>query len=195
MKKIIYLLLFAPLCIELPAQSMVPKAPKLNLDSYILIEANTNTVIAEFNQDNQIAPASMTKVMSGYVIADQIASGAISLDDNVLISEKAWKTGGSKMFIEAGKRVSVRVSRLSGDLSLLGGLSCGATPLPPAPACARADRPRFARALTAPAVPYALPLLLSPMPTALWAHPRCEPADALAAPSLGVQGLLPRAPW
>ena len=108
MKKIIYLLLFAPLCIELSAQSMVPKAPKLNLDSYILIEANTNTVIAEFNQDNQIAPASMTKVMSGYVIADQIASGAISLDDNVLISEKAWKTGGSKMFIEAGKRVSVR---------------------------------------------------------------------------------------
>ena len=108
MKKIIYLLLFAPLCIELPAQSMVPKAHKLNLDSYILIEANTNTVIAEFNQDNQIAPASMTKVMSGYVIADQIASGAISLDDKVLISEKAWKTGGSKMFIEAGKRVSVR---------------------------------------------------------------------------------------
>ena len=108
MKKIIYLLLFTPLCIEVSSQSMVPKAPKLNLDSYILLEANTNTVIAEFNSDNQIAPASMTKVMSGYVIADQIASGAISLDDNVLISEKAWKTGGSKMFIEAGKRVSVR---------------------------------------------------------------------------------------
>ena len=108
MKKIIHLLLFALLCIEVSSQSMVPKAPKLNLDSYILIEANTNTVIAEFNQDNQIAPASMTKVMSGYVIADQIASGAISLDDNVLISEKAWKTGGSKMFIEAGKKVSVR---------------------------------------------------------------------------------------
>jgi D-alanyl-D-alanine carboxypeptidase (penicillin-binding protein 5/6) len=87
---------------------MVPKAPKLNLDSYILLEANTNTVIAEFNSENQISPASMTKVMSGYVIADQIANGAISLDDKVLVSEKAWKTGGSKMFIEAGKRVSVR---------------------------------------------------------------------------------------
>ena len=97
-----------PLCIDLFAQSMVPKAPKLNLDSYILLEANTNTVIAEFNSENQISPASMTKVMSGYVIADQIASGAISLDDKVLVSEKAWKTGGSKMFIEAGKRVSVR---------------------------------------------------------------------------------------
>ena len=87
---------------------MVPNAPKLNLSSYILIEASTNTVIAEFNPDNQIAPASMTKVMSGYVIADQVANGSISLDDKVLISEKAWKTGGSKMFIEAGKRVSVK---------------------------------------------------------------------------------------
>jgi len=108
MKKIFYIFLFAPFCIDVLAQSMVPKAPKLNLDSYILLEASTNTVIAEFNSDNQISPASMTKVMTGYVIADQIASGAISLDDKVLISEKAWKTGGSKMFIEAGKRISVR---------------------------------------------------------------------------------------
>ena len=51
----------APFCIEGLAQSMVPKAPKLNLDGYILLEANTNTVIAEFNSDDQISPASMTK--------------------------------------------------------------------------------------------------------------------------------------
>jgi D-alanyl-D-alanine carboxypeptidase (penicillin-binding protein 5/6) len=108
MKKLIYFLLIVPFCMDLSAQSLVPKPPKLNLSSYILIEANTNTVIAEFNSDNQISPASMTKVMSGYVIADQIANGSISLDDKVLISEKAWKTGGSKMFIEAGKRVSVK---------------------------------------------------------------------------------------
>ncbi|MDA7563575.1 D-alanyl-D-alanine carboxypeptidase [Gammaproteobacteria bacterium] len=108
MKKLIYFLLIIPFCMDLSAQSLVPKAPKLNLSSYILIEASTNTVIAEFNSDNQIAPASMTKVMSGYVMADQIANGSISLDDKVLISEKAWKTGGSKMFIEAGKRVSVK---------------------------------------------------------------------------------------
>ena len=108
MKKLICFLLIVPFCMDLSAQSLVPKAPKLNLSSYILIEASTNTVIAEFNSDNQIAPASMTKVMSGYVIADQIANGSISLDDKVLISEKAWKTGGSKMFIEAGKRVSVK---------------------------------------------------------------------------------------
>ncbi len=108
MKKIFYILLFVSFCTDALAQSMVPKAPKLNLDSYILLEATTNTVIAEFNADNQISPASMTKVMTGYVIADQIDSGAISLDDKVLISEKAWKTGGSKMFIEAGKRILVR---------------------------------------------------------------------------------------
>ena len=108
MKKLIYFLLIVPFCMDLSAQSLVPPAPKLNLTSYILIEASTNTVIAEFDSDNQIAPASMTKVMSGYVIADQIANGSISLDDKVLISEKAWKTGGSKMFIEAGKRVSVK---------------------------------------------------------------------------------------
>jgi D-alanyl-D-alanine carboxypeptidase (penicillin-binding protein 5/6) len=108
MKKFIYFLLITPFCFDVVAQSMVPKAPKLNLSSYILVEASTNTVIAEYNSDNQIAPASMTKVMSGYVIADQIANGSISLDDKVLISAKAWKTGGSKMFIEAGKRVSVK---------------------------------------------------------------------------------------
>ena len=108
MKNLTCSLLLFPLCIDLAAQSMVPQAPTLDLSSYILLEASTNTVLAEFNSDNQIAPASMTKVMSGYVIADQIASGAISLDDEVLISEKAWKTGGSKMFIEAGKRISVK---------------------------------------------------------------------------------------
>ena len=108
MKNLTCFLLLLPLCVDLAAQSMVPQAPKLDLSSYILLEASTNTVLAEFNSDNQIAPASMTKVMSGYVIADQIASGAISLDDQVLISEKAWKTGGSKMFIEAGKRISVK---------------------------------------------------------------------------------------
>ena len=89
------------------AQSFVPDAPELNLKSYILIEPNTNTVIAEFNSDSEIEPASMTKIMTSYVVADQIANDLISLDDQVLISEKAWKMKGSKMFIEAGKKVSV----------------------------------------------------------------------------------------
>jgi len=88
-------------------QSFVPDAPELNLKSYILIEPNTNTVIAEFNSTSEIEPASMTKIMTAYVTADQIDNELISIDDEVLISEKAWRMEGSRMFIEAGKRVSV----------------------------------------------------------------------------------------
>ena len=71
------------------------------------MEPNTNTVIAEFNSSDEIEPASMTKIMTSYVVADQISNDLISLDDEVLISEKAWRMEGSRMFIEAGKKVSV----------------------------------------------------------------------------------------
>ncbi len=102
-------LLLIPICfsILINAQSFVPDSPELDLKSYILIEPNTNTIIAEFNSDSQIQPASMTKIMTSYVVADQIANDLISPDDKVLISEKAWRMEGSKMFIEAGKKVLV----------------------------------------------------------------------------------------
>jgi len=105
MKKI----LIIPLLTTLFAfgQSFVPDAPELDLKSYILIEPNTNTVIAEFNSTSEIEPASMTKIMTAYVAADQISNELIAVDDEVLISEKAWRMEGSRMFIEAGKRVSV----------------------------------------------------------------------------------------
>ena len=88
-------------------QSFVPNAPELNLKVYILIDPTTNTIIAESNSDGFIEPASMTKVMTAYVVADQIENDLISINDEVLISEKAWKMGGSKMFIEVDKRVSI----------------------------------------------------------------------------------------
>ena len=106
MKKIFTLLLFTS-CLELYAQSFVAPAPKLDLKAYILIEPQTGTVIAEYNSDLHVEPASMTKIMTGYVVADQIGNDLINLNDSVLISEKAWRMGGSKMFIEAGRRVSV----------------------------------------------------------------------------------------
>ena len=105
MKKILLLHLCFSLIIN--SQSFVPNSPELDLKSYILIEPNTNTIIAEFNSDSQIEPASMTKIMTSYVLADQIANDLVSLDDQVLISEKAWRMEGSKMFIEAGKKVSI----------------------------------------------------------------------------------------
>ena len=105
MKKLLLSLVFVSS--SLLSQSFVPNAPELNLKSYILLEPNTNTVIAEFNSDELIEPASMTKVMTGYVVADQIENQLINQDDMVLVSEKAWKMEGSKMFIEAGKKVSI----------------------------------------------------------------------------------------
>jgi len=88
-------------------QSFVPNAPELNLKGYILIDPTTNTIIAESNSEGLIEPASMTKVMTAYVVADQIENDLISINDEVLVSEKAWKMGGSKMFIEVDKRVSI----------------------------------------------------------------------------------------
>ena len=105
MKKILFILLSISTIAE--SQSFVPDAPELDVKSYILIEPNTNTIIAEYNSELEIEPASMTKIMTSYVVADQISNGLISLDDEVLISEKAWRMKGSKTFIEAGKKVTV----------------------------------------------------------------------------------------
>ena len=91
----------------LDAQSFIPDPPDLDLKSYILIEPNTNTVIAEFNSDFEIVPASMTKIMTVFIAAEYLADGAISLEDETLVSTKAWKMTGSRMFIEQGKKVKI----------------------------------------------------------------------------------------
>ncbi len=88
------------------AQNLLPRPPQINVTSYILVEPVTGKVLAEFNADDQIEPASMTKIMTGYIAADQLHRNLVRADDEVLISTKAWKMEGSRMFIEAGKRVS-----------------------------------------------------------------------------------------
>ena len=90
------------------AQNLLPRPPQINVTSYILVEPVTGKVLAEFNADDQIEPASMTKVMTGYIAADQLHRNLVRADDEVLISTKAWKMEGSRMFIEAGKRVSFK---------------------------------------------------------------------------------------
>ena len=83
MKKLLIPLLLTNI---LYAQSFVPDAPELDLKSYILIEPNTNTVIAEFNSDSEIEPASMTKIMTSYVLAEQIETNLLDLNEEVKIS-------------------------------------------------------------------------------------------------------------
>ena len=89
------------------APSIVPAAPTLPATSYLLVDFNSGRVLAEKDPDMRVEPASITKLMSGYVIYQALESGTISKDDEVLVSEKAWRTYGSRMFIEVNHRVRV----------------------------------------------------------------------------------------
>jgi D-alanyl-D-alanine carboxypeptidase (penicillin-binding protein 5/6) len=85
----------------------VPTPPSVAGSGHLLIDMHSGRVLAESNADARLEPASLTKIMTAYVVLREIAEGNVQLQDQVLVSEKAWRTGGSRMFIEVGKRVSV----------------------------------------------------------------------------------------
>ncbi|QCU89685.1 D-alanyl-D-alanine carboxypeptidase family protein [Thiomicrorhabdus sediminis] len=87
---------------------VIPSAPNVAANAYLVIDFNSGHIIAEKRSDERVEPASLTKIMTGYVVINELTNGNMSLDDMVTISKKAWKTPGSKMFIEVGKQVSVR---------------------------------------------------------------------------------------
>jgi len=88
-------------------QIAIPEAPALNAEGYLLVDFDSGAVLGESNADERLEPASLTKIMTAYVVFQELAKGDLALDDMVTVSEKAWRTGGSKMFIEVGKQVSV----------------------------------------------------------------------------------------
>jgi len=85
----------------------IPAAPKIAASGYLLIDFDSGKSLAEKNADQPLEPASLTKIMTAYVVFREIAEGNIQLTEEVLISEKAWRMEGSRMFIEVGKRVKV----------------------------------------------------------------------------------------
>ena len=89
------------------AQVAIPGAPPIDAKSYILMDFHSQQVVAEQDSHSPVEPASITKLMTSYVAFNEVARGNISLDDEVLISEKAWRTGGSRMFVEVNTRVDV----------------------------------------------------------------------------------------
>lgn len=92
------------------AVQITPTPPEVNAKGYILIDYHTGKVLAEGNADTSLAPASLTKMMTSYVIGTEIKNGNIKPTDQVTISENAWAkkyTDSSKMFIEVGKTISV----------------------------------------------------------------------------------------
>lgn len=89
------------------ASALIPSPPELSASSYLLIDANSGKIIIEHNPDKRLPPASLTKIMTSYIAANEIDRQAIEADDFASISVKAWKMGGSKMFVREGTKVSV----------------------------------------------------------------------------------------
>jgi D-alanyl-D-alanine carboxypeptidase (penicillin-binding protein 5/6) len=85
----------------------VPKAPSIGAKAFILQDFDSGRIIAEQDADKPVEPASITKLMTAYAIFKEMRAGKITLSDMVTISEKAWRTPGSRMFVEVGKQVSV----------------------------------------------------------------------------------------
>ena len=86
---------------------ILPRAPELSAKGYILIDADSGRVLVESNADDSLPPASLTKIMTGYVVAAELETGRIGLDDEVPISVNAWRTKGSKTFIQEGTKVAL----------------------------------------------------------------------------------------
>lgn len=85
----------------------IPQAPEVPVRGYVLQDFHSGMILAEMNGDESMEPASITKLMTAYLIYQALEKGDIKLSDQVPISENAWRMGGSRMFVEVGSQVSV----------------------------------------------------------------------------------------
>jgi D-alanyl-D-alanine carboxypeptidase (penicillin-binding protein 5/6) len=85
----------------------IPEAPSIAAKAYVLMDHNSGIILAANNENEKRSPASLTKLMTSYVVFKRLKEEFITLDDEVKISEKAWGTGGSKSFIEVGKMIKL----------------------------------------------------------------------------------------
>ncbi|MCX8642749.1 serine-type D-Ala-D-Ala carboxypeptidase [Gilliamella sp. wkB292] len=113
--KLSFALLALAICSSASAEMAfpIPAIPQLDAESYILIDAKSGEILAQYNAEQQRDPASLTKMMTSYVVGQALQSGRIKNDDMVVVSKDAWATGNpilkgsSLMFLEVGKTVSV----------------------------------------------------------------------------------------
>ena len=87
------------------AQMILPPPPSIAASGYVLMDAETHTILLEHNSREKLPPASLTKIMTSYVAAAEIAAGSVALDDDVVVSENAWRAVGSRMFIDPNSTV------------------------------------------------------------------------------------------
>lgn len=86
----------------------VPGAPKLAARAYVLLDYTTGKILAADHPHKREVPASLTKLMVLYIVFHQLASGQMHLNDLVPVSKKAWRTGGSRMFVQVGTKVPLQ---------------------------------------------------------------------------------------
>lgn len=89
------------------ASAALAEPPEVDARAYYLVDANSGTVLAESNATTELNPASLTKLMTAYLVFQALESGAVSLEDRVPVSEKAWRATGSRMFIEVDTEVAL----------------------------------------------------------------------------------------
>ncbi|MGP0147888.1 D-alanyl-D-alanine carboxypeptidase family protein [Pseudomonas oryzihabitans] len=106
-RRLLFLVTIACVPAVWAAETMVPAAPQLAAKAWILMDANSGAVLTESNSDQRLPPASLTKLMTAYIATLEINRGRIKESDMVTVSEHAWRTGGSRMFIKVGTQVSV----------------------------------------------------------------------------------------
>ncbi|MGE5320973.1 MAG: D-alanyl-D-alanine carboxypeptidase family protein [Hyphomicrobiaceae bacterium] len=87
--------------------SLIPPPPELAAKSWVLMDAASGNILVDHQGDLRLPPASLTKLMTAYIATLEIKRGQLHENDMVTISEKAWRTGGSKMFVKVGNQVSV----------------------------------------------------------------------------------------
>ena len=107
MNRLAPLLFLAFTAFSTQAAAIVPSPPQLSAKAYLLIDATSGEVLAEHNADMPLPPASLTKMMTSYVLAKEIVEGRVSESDMVTVSENAWSqnpvfNGSSLMWIEPG---------------------------------------------------------------------------------------------
>ena len=98
------LLLWMPMGVS---AAVIPKPPPIAASAFLLMDFDTNAILMEHNIDQRLEPASLTKILTAYVAFSELKQGRMKLSDTTLVSKKAWRTGGSRMFIEVNKRVSI----------------------------------------------------------------------------------------
>jgi serine-type D-Ala-D-Ala carboxypeptidase (penicillin-binding protein 5/6) len=93
--------------LSLGADIPIPTAPTVDARSYIVVDYHTDKTLAALDADARMEPASLTKLMTAYIVFQELAAGKLKLQDQVVVSEHAWRSEGSRTFIELGKPVSV----------------------------------------------------------------------------------------